>query len=991
LATIPDEADTESSLDDTAARILAPGECVGRYTVRSFLGEGASGQVFAASDPELGRQVALKLVAPGPLGASSRRRARFLREAQALAALRHPNVVTVYDAGTHGDALFVAMELVEGITLGEWMRTPRPWREVRDVFLAAGRGLAAAHAAGLVHRDFKPHNVLVGGGRVVVLDFGLARAEDGDGDGDDGEAEAQGPAPPATMLAAPLTMTGERLGTPRYMAPEQHAAGRVTARSDQFAFCVALYEALYQRSPFVGGTITELRAAVERGLRAPAPPGARVPRFLAAAVARGLRADPAARHASMNDLLAELARDPGRTARRWGLAVLGAAAVAAAGYLAAARTRAAAPPPCLGAEAQIAPLWDDAARDKVREAFRHTGRPYADDSFARVDAALRGRLAAWARAHRDSCEATHVRHEQSEALLDLRTRCLLRSKAELGGLVALLEQADAATVDRSTRAVATVGDVAGCSDPAVLGAAIAPPPPAVAAQADALREEIARLWPLFELNKLKEGLAAGRDVVARARALGYAPLLARALLASGRFEVNAGDVPVGIDALYQAAHLGTEVGDTDVVAAALPLLEFALGWRQNRPEAADVVQRWAAAAVARAGSTPIRLVELFGRRASALNKRGDHFGALALLQLALGLEALRSGPESLGVAMAMHSIADEMEALGHGRDAEPLYQRALPMLEKIVGPDHYLMGIMLEWYGWNRLSARDHAAAVVALERALGIYERVLGPDDILVAAPCYGLGIAHLGERRLPEARAFLERAVRIHQAKLGPDDPHLASDYDVLADLSGVEGKLEAAHEFAAKALAIRLKALGRDHETTAISYRIDANYLLRLGRRDEARAAIDQALAITKATKGETHPYYAAALLIRGDVLAADGRPAEAISAYQQAVGILERSMGRDFPGLCPPLLQLSAAQLRRGDARGALEAAERAVAVAPAGRGEREVAEFRLAQARWALGQDRPAALALARKARAGLAALAFPSEELPLIDRWLASR
>jgi tRNA A-37 threonylcarbamoyl transferase component Bud32 len=355
-------------------RAIGPGDCLGRYTVRALIGAGGMGQVYAATDQELGRSVALKVIRPERV-ASSYARVRLVREAQALALLHHPNVVTVHDVGAEGDNVFVAMELVDGVTLGDWLRAePRTWPAIREVFLAAGRGLAAAHAAGIVHRDFKPHNAIVGVDRVVVVDFGVARA-DGDAPDPCGDAAASaGPAPPSTLRLT-LTLTGERVGTPHYMAPEQRAGSAVTAKADQFAFCVALYEAL-SGDKLVEGAVLPL--------------GSRVPRFVAAAIARGLSPDPEGRWPSMEALLGALGRTfwTRRRKRLAGGAVTAAlAAVALLGF--AAGQRVAAPDPCLGGEALIAPVWDDTARAGVHAAFRRTGQVYADGAW-------RGRSTVWA-------------------------------------------------------------------------------------------------------------------------------------------------------------------------------------------------------------------------------------------------------------------------------------------------------------------------------------------------------------------------------------------------------------------------------------------------------------------------------------------------------------------------------------------------------------------------------------------------------------------
>jgi tetratricopeptide (TPR) repeat protein/predicted Ser/Thr protein kinase len=960
------------------AREIGPGDCLGRYTLRALIGAGGMGRVYAATDSELGRTIALKLIRP-ERGASSSARARLLREAQALAVLHHPNVVTVHDVGTEGDHVFVAMELVDGPTLGEWLRAEtRSWRAIRDAFLAAGRGLAAAHAAGIVHRDFKPHNAIVGADRVVVVDFGLARAEA------DAEAEADADAPEGPGAAAPppdnlhlvLTLTGERVGTPHYMPPEQRAGGAVTAKADQYAFCVALHEALFG----------------PRGASAGAPaPAIRVPRFVAAVIARGLLPEPDDRWPTMEALLAALGRTfwtPRRRRLAAGMAGAAVAVVAALGFTAG--RRAAAPDPCLGGEALVAPLWDDAARGRVHDAFRRTGRAIADDTFQRVDAVLRDRLAGWARAHRDNCEATHVRHEQSEAMLDLRARCLGRARTELSALISALEQADAPVVERATRAAGNVADVTRCSDPAAVGAAIAPPPAALAPAVEAVREDTARLSPLFDLGKWKETRAAAEKLVARARGLGYRPALVRALAQLAHVESNT-DPDAAIRDLYEVAQLGAEVGDDDVVATTLPWLVFALGYGKDQFDAADAVYRWAAAATARAGKTAARLSGLYGNRAVVLGRRGDHAGALALYQQLIAIETERAGPRSIGVAWAHKSIAEELDAMGRGGEVRSHYQLASELLEAQVGTEHPLVGSLQISRGWNLINRFEFAAAAPLFEHALGIYEQNLGRDDPRVAGVLYGLGVARLGERRLPQARSAVERAIAIHRAKEPKDGRSVAQEYEVLGDIARKQGNLREALELARRALAVKLAVLGPGHEEVGLTYRLEADHLLALGRTADARAAIDQALAIDEKARGKDHPEVGWALLVRGDVLRAQRLPREAIAAYERSLQILEKTSGAAFPGLCQPLSRLTQALVESGDPGRARALGEHAVALAQAAPADdAAAAQFRLAQAEWALGGDRPGALARARQARARLAALPFPSEDLPRVERWLAS-
>lgn len=290
---------------------LRPGTLVGRYTVLGLVGHGGMGQVYAAYDPKLDRRVALKLLHVDQQD-GERAQERLLREAQAVARLSHPNVVVVHDVGTLDERVFVAMEFVEGTTVAEWAKAPRTWREILGVFAQAARGLAAAHAAGLVHRDFKPQNVMVSsGGAVRVMDFGLARYLDV------GPAPVAGSETPSRASGElNLTRPGERLGTPRYMAPEQFKGSAVDARTDQFTFCVALYEALYGAHPFDDDSMASLSLSVSSGdLRAP-PKDRDVPGWLRRAVLRGLSTRPEARHASMAALASILENDPGPRWRR---------------------------------------------------------------------------------------------------------------------------------------------------------------------------------------------------------------------------------------------------------------------------------------------------------------------------------------------------------------------------------------------------------------------------------------------------------------------------------------------------------------------------------------------------------------------------------------------------------------------------------------------------------------------------------------------------
>ena len=402
----------DGSLQATVqAQLAAAGEHddpirIGRFTVLRLLGEGGMGVVYAAYDYDLDRKVAIKLVRETAT-AGTQGHTSMLREAQAMAKLSHPNVVQIYEVGEHDEQVFVAMEFVKGRTLTAWLgEAPRTWRESRDMFVQAGHGIAAAHAEGLVHRDFKPDNVLIGADeRARVADFGLAGAAARGG---------QGEVPRDSLarllsLDAELSIAGAIQGTPAYMAPEQHLGGETDARSDLFAFCVALWEALAGERPFAGDTLEALAESVTSGALRPWPVAAPAPAWLQAALTRGLAVDPAARPATMDALLFDLTcdlRQPVRSRVAIVSAALGVFGLmtAAAVYLGTREV-----PPTEEELAEIAALTT-AARDAA--ATRHWVYPAADTTddtaIRRVVAleALEGSAATPARA-----EATSLRRE----------------------------------------------------------------------------------------------------------------------------------------------------------------------------------------------------------------------------------------------------------------------------------------------------------------------------------------------------------------------------------------------------------------------------------------------------------------------------------------------------------------------------------------------------------------------------------------------------
>ncbi|HVR64676.1 MAG TPA: serine/threonine-protein kinase [Polyangia bacterium] len=492
---------------------LRRGVTIGRYVVLGLVGRGAMGDVYSAYDPDLDRKVAIKLlrVKKGGSTGGLDGKTRLLREAQATARLSHPNVVVVHDVGTYKDGVFIAMEFIEGGTLTFWLNAqPREWREILRTFLAAGRGLQHAHEGNLVHRDFKPDNVMVRqDGEVRVMDFGLVRYIDLNVDGQTSAAAETPPAPPldATMeLARPpaplapaqavtkLTQTGAMLGTPAYMAPEQFVGQTVDARSDQFSFCVALYEALFGARPFDGTTMAELTGNVVQGHVKPLPQRSPIPVTVWRTLRRGLSVAPGDRFPSMAELLADLGRHahPPRTGLVTSAVVAAAVVIALVGGLV---LKGAGPHPlCAAPTDRFEGVWESSPRVGSRRAsiefaFRSgasdgvsvasTGRSTSwawsnmksRASFHQVSQMLDKYVADWLATYKEACEATHYRRDQSTHVLDLRMSCLNDRFGELRALSEALVMPTSEIIEDASQAVASLGSLNLCSSVAVLGSA----------------------------------------------------------------------------------------------------------------------------------------------------------------------------------------------------------------------------------------------------------------------------------------------------------------------------------------------------------------------------------------------------------------------------------------------------------------------------------------------------------------------------------------
>ena len=926
----------------TPAGELAFGSTVDRYVVLDRVGEGGMGVVYAAYDPKLDRKVALKFLnRPDPQHGEWN---RLLREAQAMARLSHPNVAVAYDVGTSHGHVFLAMELVDGVDLRSWLQAgTRTMPEILAVFSAAGQGLAAAHASGIVHRDFKPANVLVDkSGRSRVTDFGLSRSIYlGDvappSDGEDGSAGT--PDSIRTPLNARFTFTGAVLGTPSFMSPEQHEGKDADARSDQFSFCVALYEALHGVRPFAGETLAEIRESILA--RKFAPTSSHVPAWLNAAVLRGLSASPADRWPSMDALLEALSRDPRAARRLWlaaGAAAIGLVAVASI-WLAGGEAVEVCPP----ARDRIAGIWDVPARKQVRAAFLATGAARAADVFTRVERSLDARLSGWVDARREACRATRVRGEQSEALLDRRMQCLERSLRKIQALPEVWREG--VVLDKAVRAALTVGDVEGCSDVEALTTPIArPSQPEAVRRLQALERLLDRVDTIWRAGKLEAALKEAREAVAEARRLGYPAVLAEALHRNGQIEADFGSVEAGIGLLHQAFEEANQAHDDARAATVMRLLLFYSVWSAKRLADADLLWKMSEAAVARVPHRDDLSAELLTTQGAVLAEQGKRAEAAEHLRRAIALQRKQHGEDDFPVAPQLYNLAAALADMGQIDEALALNERARAAWEQALGAEHPLVAEALSNLALLLVERGDPDAAAVPSERALAIRSQIFPADHPVVAKALYNLGLVRTSQERDEEARTLFERAARIREKALGPDHPLLATTLNQLAHLA------------------------------------------IRRGDAASARRLMDRALPIKIKNYGEAHLTVAAAMHTLGDLHLLEKHPAAAREAYQRSHDIRVEQVPND-PELVPVLTGLGRAQLQlglRSEASATLQrAAEKGDAGGPGTRLNGARARFQLARALWASG-EKGRAVALARTARDQLAGRRDAGE----IDRWL---
>ena len=824
---------------------LAPGAVIGHFVIERKVGAGGMGEVYAAHDPTLDRRVAIKVLRPSGRGADAA--TRLVREAQALAKLAHPNVVAVYEVGEAGERVFLAMQFVEGTTLGEHLARTRPrWPEIVRLYLAAGRGLAAAHAAGLIHRDVKPSNVLIDrAGHVAVTDFGVARAAD------DASIETSSPSwggpslsgSGKSALSTDVTQAGAVIGTPAYMAPEQHAGRRATAASDQFGFCVSLWQGLFGVHPYVPpghGEVTspfEYMALVGEGPLMAPPAGHKVPRAIVRALARGLAREPAARWPSMDDLLAVL--EP-RTPYRAAVIALAAVATLGAGaavwFAIGANQDGDDRAPCRRqAGERVATAWSGPQRAAIATAFTATGRSFASGAAATTSASLDRYAERFTTLATDACAAGGT-----DAIATARRQCLDRALVELRTVVGVLTEAPRGeAVDNAAVVVAGLPALDDCADPERL-AAVGAPPPAQAATVATLEARLATARAQSDAGTLREADSELAAIATAADAVPWPALSAQARIVRGEARLSRLE-PAGA-VLREAAAIATEHRlSREAARAWTALVQVAAGDRQ--PDALAAYQQIATAMARATGDRTLeqRVRIRVGRSLVRLRRLAD-----AERDCRAVLDELRALPSAdlRDVGSARDCVLEALVPAGRWPEVDALVKDAIADRRRLAGDGHPAIADYQRMVAMAATVRGDAATAKQLYTEAAELRAKAFGTEHIR-----YAESLGDLAEFEADPAsqRAMLERALAIAEASDSPQRGLIArSLHASLADLAMQQGDLAGMRSHFERGIEIATQATGPGSLDVAVMLLGYGQYLAS-NSPDEGLAKLREAVAL------------------------------------------------------------------------------------------------------------------------------------------------
>lgn len=886
--TLPSQGpNTEPSRSEPPSRSLTRGSTIGRYVVLEPLGEGGMGVVYTAYDPELDRKVAIKLLRPGREYRRDEDGQRLLREAQAMARLTHPNVITVHDVGQHWDMVFIAMEFVRGQTWSAWQKAEtRSLEEILEVARGAARGLRAAHDAGLVHRDFKPDNVMLGDdGRVRVMDFGLAHMEDELEEIDITQPSEIDGAESTGARSVRLTEAGTVIGTPAYMAPEQFLGQPTDARTDQFGFCVSVFEAVYGQRPFAGKSALTIGAEVMAG-NVEVPPSDDVPTWIRDLLLRGLAVSPADRWPSMADVERALAHDEAPTRRRGWL--LGLALIPVAAWAATASPDAEEQPSvCTGAHEELSSVWSPERAAEIRRAFAVSEFPFAQDAGTHVVARLDAYAAEWEAGHTEACEATRVRGEQSAELLDARMRCLDNRRRSLGSLVETLVDADDDVVAKGSDVAAQLPSVARCAEVDYVTATVEPPDDHQLADAvSVLQNRLMGIEALESAGKYAKGWAMVEAVEQDAASLDYPPLHAQVALRKGMLGLRTRHYDEAEAAFRTAFFDARRVGDDETRTRAAVFLVRTLGLFKHDHEGGLEWAQHAQAEVDRFGDPRLR-GDLLNHVGVIRHDQGDFEQAIALHSEALELRRTTLGDDHPDCGRSLMELGLSFHESGKWEEGIRNIEASVVVMRDAFGEAHPLVAKVYGNFAATSANSGRWSDATEYFERSADVWTRARGPQSIDAAAAFVNSAMtAHRGENHAREVTMF-ERGIAAYQRIDGAEAAAEAALARVNLAISRMDdGDVEqGVRELAALAMDLE----DRDADERPYTYTWLGIGYGRLGRHDDATKPLLRAMELHTA-EGTQGPELGRTLFALGRNFEARGKRDDARDHVQRALETL-----------------------------------------------------------------------------------------------------
>ena len=796
-----------------------------------------------------------------------------------------------------------------------------------------------------------------------------------------------------------LTATGSTLGTPAYMSPEQHKGRGVDARSDQFGFCVTLWELVFGERPFGGDNLAQLYLAVSAGTPREPPAGADVPTWLRKIMERGLAADAERRWASMDELLAALADDP---RRRRGF-LLGLAAVlglALAGFglrnVQLERARTEVLDACAEDARALTRSWDEAAAAQLEAGFLASGQPFAGDSWSRTRAAIDAYAAAWASLREASCVEARLAATRSLDSLAQVEACLDDAASAFAATIEVLGSADARLVAHASELPQKLPRLERCSDAAALAREFADAGGeggGAGGEAADLRRELQRAAALMIVGDYAGAAAPIDRAVEGAASLANRDLEARAWLARAGLDSSLGEHEAAREGYERAFMIAGQVSADELALRAATALSFVLGYNLDRYDLALQWGRVAEMFVARlgleasadAGEVHVNLAQVHydAGNLDAAYEHGEK--ALVLFEAELGPEH----PTTAGALLELAAIDDVRDESARALERG---ERALAIFEAAYGPNHPSVAGMLVNVGSFLEGVGRLEDARAAYERSLAIREDAFGLDSVLVARTLTALAYLDYAEGDVEEALALLQRTLAIREAALAPDHPLVASTLTRIAIMQSGLGDSAAALATSARALALFEDRHGSEHLEFAAALNNHGNYLRELGRLDEAQATLERARAIFEAELGPEHSEVGRSIAAIGMVIEDRGEPEEALEHYGRSLAILEAAHGPEHYELCVPLSLMGHAQRALGDNAAARDSLERTLAIdlAAVGPNLRAVdTRAELVDVYEDLG-DRSAARRHAEAARDELRSLDAEASEIETFEAWLAA-